>query len=235
MTAVSSPGSADQAPPNTRERSLESMSSEAYLRGGFHPFPGRIYFTSATGADFRESVVWILRQFARIAPRGKWGPPKKNHPYRYAQTLAVFIDGTRYDPSTAAQRLSNLSEGTGVEIINYAPHAAALEVDRYGGGLSDRFDTLYFVFREAQAMFAPGVQVGYDYVSSDTLGLSYGEGTGGPSRRTAEATGRGKSYVSFGGGIYALPRITVALNAAGLQNVKTSRPGRRARNINVRG
>lgn len=233
-TSTDSAGSVDPTPPSTRKRSLASMSQESYLRGGYHPFPGRIYFNTGREVQFLEAVIFVLAQFQRIAARGNEGPPKKNHPFRYAESLAVYLNGTRYEPTAAAARLATVEAGSIVEIINYAPHAAALELDRYDGSLSDRFDTLYFVFRDAQARFAPAVQMGYDYISSDYIGLVYGSGTGGPSQATASRTGRAKTYSQFGGGVYALPRISIAVDAVGAANLKAVRPGGRRTNLRNR-
>lgn len=225
-------GTADRDPPNTKRRDIESLFNQTYLER-YHPFPGRIYFTQATGADMLEAVLWYLQTFLRRAPRMKSSDAhKKNHPFRYSQSLVAYVDGTRYDPTGIPAALENAGRETLVELINIAPHSAALEVESdvqsdIGRRAAGRYDTMYPIAREAQARFSPAVQVGFDYIVSSDIGIAYGPGTGGPSASRARATGRGKRYEERGGGVYALPRVSFAVSAEGASNLKFRAPAPR--------
>lgn len=205
----------DRAPQGTKRRNLASLASEGFLRGNYK-FPSRIHFTQATGESMLEALLWILTTFNRrasatrsVGKAAQW----KGHRYHYSESLRTYINGKYYEgvgPTRAA--IQNADRATYVEMINIAPHASALEIEEVDGvrARSGRFDTLFPIAREANARFAPAVQVGFDYVGSDYLGLTYGKGTGGPAR---------------GGQVYALPRIIVAVDAEGLSNANFRRPG----------
>jgi hypothetical protein len=194
-------------PPNTTRRDLNTVQAK-YL-----PFPGRIYFVSGeTIGDLAGALETFLRIFNGTAPRSRYDGKKKNHPFRYRTSLEVHMNGAPSNPVAVTSALKNMQETAKeiiIDIYNIAPHASTIEA---------RTPTMYTTAQKVNAFYGPGVTVIYDYVNSDRLGYAYGPGTGGPMR---------------GGQVYALPRVRLAVRAAGLglgaSNLQFTRPGVNAR------
>jgi hypothetical protein len=180
-------------PPNTTRRSLSSLTpewAEKYL-----PFPGRIYFTAAGGAELLEAVLMWYSIFSSTAIRSA---ASKNHPYRFSQSLSLWIDGKRVQAAGLTAALQDADVGTTVQIINVAPHAATVEL---------WYKAMYDATVQVAHRYAPGLGIQYGFINSDAVGLEYGKGSGGPSR-----PGK-KSPV-----VYALPMVTMFIPAAGRSN-----------------
>lgn len=163
-------------PPSTSRRSLSTLLNvDDWL-----PFPGRIYFTSAQTTDLLAVTERFLREFHARAPTARASSlSKKRHPFSFRQSLAIFINGRRSADLTPLRSAAPV--GSIVQIINIAPHAATLEL---------RLGVMHAIVGELRKEFSPGVQVGYDFINSDQVGLTYGPGTGGPSPATARRTNR---------------------------------------------
>jgi hypothetical protein len=207
------PGKAIAAPKGTTRRDLWSIQAK------FLPFPGRIYFENPTSANLMEAVQMFLSIFNEKAPKGGNGGPKKGFEAKYSKSLIAVVNGKQATASSIGAALSvpsTTGKGSLVEFMNIAPHAAALEVKKR---------IMYDAAKAVAAKYAPGITITYDYIPSDQLGIKYGTGTGGPSQATAQATSRPYPVV------YALPRVQIALNAAGqgTSNVRFVTPGRRPR------
>lgn len=205
-----SPGNQIRVPRATTRRDLSTIQAK-YL-----PFPGRIYFTSAQAGDLFAAFRYFMGRFNKEAPNSG-DPTKKSHQFSYKRSLLISVNGKVGDPSSVISQLENPGpqpRGTLIEIINYAPHAATIEVD---------IGVMYDIAIATYDAFGPAVTVSYDYVNSDSLGVYYGRGTGGPGPETAAATSRPYPVV------YALPRVRLALNAGaqGVSNSRFVRPGRK--------
>lgn len=184
-----------KTPPGTTRRSLDSMTpewAETYL-----PFPGRIYFTSATGVDLWAAVRDWLVMFNSTAARSGVA---KNHPYKFSASLSFWINGRKASIDSLQTRLEGADLGTTVQIINVAPHATTVEL---------YYAAMYDATRSIFLTYAPGLGIDYGFINSDAVGLRYGKGTGGPSR-----PGRQSPVV------YALPMVTLFIPTAGKSNTR---------------
>lgn len=182
-------------PPGTRRRSLGSLTEEWAER--FLPFPGRIYFTSADASDLLQATLEWLIKFRLKAKRGNL---PKNHPYKFAQSIAIYVDGALTEIGSLNAALADAGPGTVLKIINVAPHSGQLEL---------WFAAMYDATREIHTKYSPGLGVTYGFTNSDVIGLRYGAGSGGPS----DPKHKPPPPV-----VYGLPTVTLFIPSSGKSN-----------------
>lgn len=180
----------------TRKRDLDTINAN-FLR-----IPSKIQFVRPSAVSIYKAVAHFLKEFASKAIRGEAHKP---HPFKYAQSLAFFINAQRVSVDRFLTHLQKNQTTTDIyEIVNVAPHASTLEA---------RLRTMYQIALDVYATYSPDVAMAYTYVYSDQVGYSYhGSAQGGP-----------KDYAA----VYALP--TVRFGAPGLFSSIFVRPGYRAR------
>jgi hypothetical protein len=187
-----------RVPPGTTRRALGTLTPE--WAENYLPFPGRIYFTSATGAGLWAAIRdWLVMFSSTAAKSGA----TKNHPYRFASSLSFWVNGAKVGIDGLQARTEGADVGTTVQIINIAPQASTVEL--YYGAMYDATRAIFLGY-------APGLGIDYGFINSDAVGLRYGKGTGGPSR-----PGKASPVV------YALPMVTLFIPTSGKSNT-TLRP-----------
>ena len=197
-------------PPQTKRRNISTVQSR------FLPFPARIYFTHARSADLYEAFMYFLNSFSNMAPVPS-GSSRKGHSFSYRSSLVYYFNNTQSNGIGSLElRLKNPQPTDKLEIINIAPHSSRLEYLKTGA----MYKIALLMVRE----FGPSIQIGFNYINSDKIGMKYSRSEGGPTARTAKANGRAYPVV------YALPMLTISLDAVGRSNSKLVTPGKGSRN-----
>ncbi|MDT1060325.1 hypothetical protein RM190_00565 [Paracoccus sp. CPCC 101403] len=154
--------------------------------------------SQASTVDLRAAAEEGIRIFQRTAPRSG-NKPKPNNRYRYGDSLRVVIDGRLFQSLPPA---TVMTTATTIALVDIAAHASPVEI---------RKPVMEGIARALTAEF-PQLSISFGWTNSDTFGLTYGKGTGGPV---------GKQVV------YALPLITIA--ATGFARIARRRDGPRVR------
>jgi len=138
-------------------------------------FPSGIHFITPHSAKVYAAVVAFINAFTAKAPKSK---KSKTNPWRYGLSLLYFVNGSRYTVEAFFRHLQTRQTSTDVyEIVNAAPYASIVEEQKR---------IMYDIAKDVSAKFKPGVIVGYNFITSSSIGLTYtGTAQGGPQHDTA--------------------------------------------------
>ena len=186
------------------------------LRPEFLTVPGEIKFERLRGDEVLQAYQTFLTAWQANVKLGTVSSGKKNHPYKYRNSLSFWINRRQVNAETMRFHILNDAEPTDIyRIINVAPHSSKLEAEGFLYGV---YNTMRSIALDTRQVVSEAVKMAFVYYPSDSVGLTYGKGSGGPSGGQA---------------VYALPAFEFSSSEANLKEVFVD-PGAREQRRNRR-